>query len=43
MLAARLRYDLRRAAQLHALADGFDRLAERVEAEALARKPNSSD
>ena len=30
MLAERIRYDFSRQAQLHALADGFDRLAERV-------------
>ena len=31
MLAGRLRYDFRRQAQLHALADGFERKAKQLE------------
>ena len=35
-IANALRYDLRRADQLHALADGFERFANRLEQEADA-------
>jgi hypothetical protein len=36
-IARQVRYDLCRVDQLHALAAGFDRLADRVEREAKAR------